>query len=87
VYAEDVLGESPPASNEVEDDPHCLAQLKHYRSLMPMALEARKPVFDLRPADGAFGGHQQAVRRAYEDFKALTLQVESRTSSYVQMSE
>ncbi len=36
-----------------------------------MAQEARKPVFALRPADGAFGGHQQAVQRAYADFEGL----------------
>lgn len=55
----------------VENDPYCLAQLKHYRSLMPMAQEARKPVFMLKPADGAFGGHQQAVAAARQDFAAL----------------
>ena len=39
------------------DDPYCLAMLKHYRSLMPMAMEARKPMFFLKPADGAIGAH------------------------------
>jgi chromosome partitioning protein len=53
------------------DDPYCLAMLKHYRSLMPMAMEARKPVFSLKPADGAIGAHNEAVRRAYLDFLAL----------------
>ena len=28
-----------------ENDPYCLATLKHYRSLMPLAMEARKPCF------------------------------------------
>ena len=37
------------------------------------------PVFLLRPADGAFGGHQQAVQTCYSDFKALTLLIMSRT--------
>ena len=32
------------------DDPYCLAQLKHYRSLMPLGMEA-KPIFYLKPAD------------------------------------
>jgi hypothetical protein len=48
-----------------------LAQLKHYRSLMPLSYEARKPVFALKPADGAFGGHQAAVAAAGVDFAAL----------------
>lgn len=56
---------------DVDSDEHCLAQLKDYRSLMPMAQEARKPMFLLKPADGAIGGHQGAVRQAYEDFRRL----------------
>ena len=34
--------------------------------------EAHKPVFDLKPADGAFGGHEAAVVAARADFAALT---------------
>ena len=56
----------------VDADPYCLAQLKHYRSLMPLSYEARKPVFALKPADGAFGGHQAAVAEAAADFAALS---------------
>lgn len=74
VYRTYVLASSEPAPS-VESDPYCLAQLKHYRSLMPMAQEARKPVFDLKPADGAFGGHQQAVAAARSDFSDLAREV------------
>lgn len=56
---------------DVASDEFCLAQLKDYRSLMPMAQEARKPMFLLKPADGAIGGHQGGVRQAYTDFKSL----------------
>lgn len=81
VFAVDVLDVPAPVTNEVDDDPYCLAQLKHYRSLMPMAQEAHKPVFALRPADGAFGGHQQAVQRARADFVGLMRAVEARTQA------
>ncbi len=74
-YREYVLNESDHKSVEVSDDPNCLAQLKDYRSLMPMAQEVRKPMFLLRPADGAFGGHQQAVTSCYFDFQKLTLSI------------
>ena len=37
-----------------------------------MAMEVRKPIFLLKPADGAIGAHFQAVQRAYEDFKLLS---------------
>jgi hypothetical protein len=70
-YSESVLGESHLNKLRVEDDPHCLARLKHYRSLMPLAMEARKPIFLLKPADGAIGAHGEAVRDCYRDFKAL----------------
>jgi chromosome partitioning protein len=56
---------------EVSSDPHCLALLKHYRSLMPMAQEARKPIFHLTPADGAIGGHAQAAVASGADFARL----------------
>jgi chromosome partitioning protein len=72
VYRTAVLGEAVVTqAPAVATDPYCLAQLKHYRSLMPMAQEAHKPVFALKPADGAFGGHLQAVLRAHRDFAAL----------------
>ena len=52
-------------------DPNCLAHLKDYRSLMPMAQEANRPMFLLKPAHGAIGAHQQAVRDCYTDFRNL----------------
>jgi cellulose biosynthesis protein BcsQ len=70
-YSESVLGDSLPNPLKVEEDPNCLARLKHYRSLMPLAMEARKPIFLLRPADGAIGAHGEAVRDCYRDFLAL----------------
>jgi hypothetical protein len=42
---------------------------------LPMAQDARKPVFALTAADGAFGGHQQAAQRAFADFRVLTQRV------------
>lgn len=65
------FGEAPDEVLDVAHDKFCLAQLKDYRSLMPMAQEARRPMFLLKPADGAIGGHQGAVRQAYKDFRRL----------------
>lgn len=69
-YRESVLGESSIAEIP-QPDPNCLAILKHYRSLMPMAMEARKPIFRLTPSDGAIGSHGVAVRDCHADFKRL----------------
>jgi cellulose biosynthesis protein BcsQ len=63
------------------DDEYNLAMLKHYRSLMPMAMEAHKPVFALKPADGAIGAHGEAVRRAYSEFQALAEKIIDRAGS------
>jgi hypothetical protein len=38
---------------------------------MPLAQEARKPMFFLKPADGAIGGHTAAVQACYRDFRDL----------------
>ena len=59
------------ANPSPENDTHRLGILKHYRSLIPMSLEARKPIFQLKPADGAIGGHARAVRDCLDDFESL----------------
>ena len=71
VYRKEVLGGAGCNVSSTEDDTECLATLKHYRSLMAMAHEARKPMFRLTAADGALGGHIHAVQDCYEDFAKL----------------
>ena len=72
VYQESVLGRAPSTRILLSDeDPNCLATLRNYRSLMPMAQDARKPMFDLRPADGAIGSHAQLVQTCYLEFQSL----------------
>ncbi len=77
-YREKVLGGDATGPPSIEADEHCLAQLKDYRSLMPLVQEAKRPMFLLRPADGAIGGHQAAVQRCYLDFRALALRIAGR---------
>jgi cellulose biosynthesis protein BcsQ len=77
-YRKAVLDASADAAPHVEADPHRLSLLKHYRSLMPMAMEARKPMFHLRPADGAIGAHAAAVQMCYLDFSALATSIAHR---------
>jgi chromosome partitioning protein len=66
-----VLGESAENSPPIEHDPYCLSMLKNYNSLMPLAQEARKPIFLLRSSDGAIGAHAKATERARDDFAEL----------------
>lgn len=76
-YSDYVLNERQ-AAGSTDTDPNCLATLRNYRSLMPYAQEARKPMFDLKPGDGAIGGHQSLVQICYEEFKGLALEVARR---------
>ena len=71
-YRNSVLGEPGAEAVQAEQDEHCLGLVKHFHSLIPMAQEARKPVFRLKSADGAIGAHQQAVSRARILFEELT---------------
>jgi cellulose biosynthesis protein BcsQ len=77
-YRQFVLGDSAGEVPSVNSDENCFALLKHYRSLMPMAQEARKPIFHLKPADGALGAHTYAVKDAYDDFKKLASRIAGR---------
>ncbi len=78
-YSNYVLENSEINITSVTSDPNCLALLKHYRSLMPMAHEARKPIFFLKPADGALGAHASAVKNVYKDFESLAINIAERT--------
>jgi len=83
VYRRSVLAETPSKGSieaTPDNDPNCLAQLKHYRSLMPLAQEARKPMFLLTPADGALGGHFQAAQACRKEFRALATTLAGRCS-------
>lgn len=71
VFRESVLNEYSSTNPEVSEDKYNLAVLKHYRSLMPMAMEARTPMFFLKPSDGAIGAHMEAVKSCYSDFLNL----------------
>lgn len=76
VYREAVLGEKArPKRAGSDDNEHCLATLRNYRSLMPMAQDARKPMFDLRPADGAIGSHAQLAQTCADEFRRLAQRI------------
>lgn len=74
-YRQSVLGE---LSHPDQDSEHQIQRIKHYRSLMPMAMEMRKPMFSLSSADGAIGAHQTNVQQCYGDFSALTQAIAAR---------
>ena len=72
------IADAPP--REVSEDPWCLGLMRHFQSLMPLAQDARKPMFRLRPGDGAIGAHMDAVRRCREDFERLARRIVARVA-------
>lgn len=75
VFGTAVLGQETASST---DRSYEIATLRNYRSLMPLAHDARKPMFDLKPADGALGSTQKYVQTCFREFRALAEAVLSR---------
>lgn len=80
-YARSVLATRPVGETSPDADPHRIATVKHYRSLIPLGQDARKPIFKLTSADGAIGAHSAAAREAYRDFQSLAREILSRMKS------
>lgn len=78
VYRNSVLNKENGSLIKPEIDQYCLATIKHYRSLIPMAQEHRKPIFNLTSADGAIGSHANAVQDAGKDFNQLAEKIADR---------
>lgn len=78
VYTQEMQATRARQATPSDTVPDCLATLKHYRSLMSLAQEVRKPMFALKSADGAIGGHANAVRSCYRDFRDLAVTIARR---------
>jgi hypothetical protein len=52
--------------------------LKDYGLLLPMAREARKPIFHLKPADGAMGAYLTGAHAAGKEFQAIARELLTR---------
>jgi chromosome partitioning protein len=72
VYERAVLEESESAAS------HEIATIRNFRSLMPLAHDAHRPMFDLRPADGAIGSMQSYVQICFQEFRHLAERLVSR---------
>ena len=75
-YVRSVLNEGSSRDDlSPENDPNLIATVKHFRSLIALAQEARKPIFSLTPADGAMGAHSVAANLAFADFQELATEL------------
>ncbi len=82
-FRRSVLGES--RDDPIDPDPYRLATLRNYRSLMPLAQDVRKPMFDLRAADGALGSTGRLVRTCYLEFEDLATKVLNRAMPHPEL--
>jgi chromosome partitioning protein len=79
-YHRSVLEEAVGDAMPLEQDGWKLGTMRHYQSLMPLAQDARKPMFHLKSADGAIGAHMDSVLRCREDFDRLASSIQRRIS-------
>jgi chromosome partitioning protein len=61
--------------SNITEESNCLALLKNYQGLLPMALSSQKAMFQLKPADGVIGTYSKAVREVYEDYRQLAQRI------------
>ena len=75
-----LLETSEPATDP-STDPWCLGLMRYHPGLRTLAREARRPMFHLRPADGAIGAQMTAVVRCREDFDRLARTILTRATA------
>lgn len=67
-FLRDVVGDVSAADGSHSFD---LGTMRHYPSLVSLAEDAGKPMFALKPSDGAIGAHGKAVLQCRNDVYAL----------------
>jgi chromosome partitioning protein len=71
-YRKYVLNINEDSNISSQADLNEIGLIKNYQSLMLFAQEAGKPIFLLKPAEGAIGAHAQSVSKCYAEFKKIT---------------
>ncbi|MUG99349.1 AAA family ATPase [Scytonema sp. UIC 10036] len=84
IYQKAVLNNPEIYNISIGDDSNCLGWLKYYASLIDIAKDAQKPMFHLKPADGALGTFMQAAKSIYKDFQNLASAIAERTHCQLQ---
>lgn len=74
IYQSSILHENSIVAT-LADNSHCLSILRNHQILWPLARDVQKPIFHLRPADGAVGARMAAVQRCREDFEQLASKI------------
>ncbi len=83
VYRTQMLGEQEDPAIHINNDPHALTLFKNFGALKFLSLEARKPMFHLKPADEAMGSHLTAVNKTHKEFLQLAQAIQNRAGLVV----
>jgi chromosome partitioning protein len=86
-YQKYVLYEEVQPNRTTTEDANFLGYVRHYRSLSVMAQDARKPIFFLRPADGAVGAHTKTVHDAEAVFRTLSQKILERVPELSEIAQ
>lgn len=78
LYQEFILEGGPRFASSPAEDTNYLGGLKGYLNLLSLSLEARKPMFLLRAADGALGSAAEAVSDCYAGYKQIAKNIRTR---------
>lgn len=81
-YRKYILNINEDSSISNQPDNNEIGRVKNYQSLLPMAHDAGKPIFSLKPAEGAIGAHAQGVTKCYLEFKKLAENLLNRTAAF-----
>jgi chromosome partitioning protein len=80
VFHSAVLGEE---EFDPSDESYEIATVRNYQSLRLLSHDARKPMFDLRAADGALGSTQTYVQKCYQDFRDVAQELLARLDDVI----
>lgn len=86
-YQREVLKNSTQPADSPANDPNCLALLKNYPGLDSIAQEAHKPIFHLKPADGAVGSYFKAAGDVRAEYAQLASRIAERSGVILDLVE
>lgn len=74
-YERSIIHEPGVLKQSVSESARPLASIRYHTGLLPLAEDARKPLFRLTPADGVFDDQIREVTSSYQDFETVARRV------------
>lgn len=74
-YERSIIHDPGVQEQGVSESARPLASIRYHTGLLPLAEDARKPMFRLTPADGVFDDQIREVTSSYQDFETVARRV------------